>query len=476
MDGQGDPRIGMHGASYGGGIEWAASTRDHRIDAIAPAISWNSLTDALARDARVKIGWGAGLVGLGETSGLAVGALAPQGPETGAFPTALVNFTTQGLATGIASPQFLEYLRSHSTNDLIRNVRAPALILQGTADTLFGLDQAARMRELLRPAGVPVKTMFFCGGHGVCLTGNGLEKRQEPAILAWMDRWVKGDASVDTGPGFEWTSDDGEARSAADYPLAPGGSITATGSGTLALGPGTDTSGTLVAATPSATGISIPIPAPAKEADVVGDPQLRMTYRGTAVNPPAHVFAQIVDDTRGVVVGNQAIPISVTLDGAEHTLESRLEGVAMRVTPSSRYRLQLISDTTDYGVGRAVGTVKVENAQLTLPVGDAAATKPATVAAPGLGTAAKACRSHRTITVSLPRRPKLHRVVVLVNGRRIKHTRVRHNRVRFSLSGRGKGSYTVKLFARRRDGRRVSTTRRYRTCVSGATYKSLHKR
>ena len=471
LDGPGDPRTGMHGASYGGGIAWATAVNDKRLDAIAPAISWVSLTDALTKDGRVKVGWGAGLVGLGESSALAVGALAPTGPELGAFPAALVTYTADGVATGQASPGFQEYLSSRSTEGLLGRVSVPALILQGTADTLFSPSQAVKMRAELRPTGVPVKMMWFCGGHGICLTGNGLADRQESRVLGWMDRWVKKEAGVDTGPGFEWTSDDGAARSAADFPLAPLPKITASGSGTLALAPGAAASGTAVVATPAPVGVDVPIPAPAAPVDVVGDPQLELRYSGTVVNGPAHVFAQLVDDGRNVVVGNQATPIPVTLDGTSHTIQRPLEGVAMRMTPGSRYRLQLIADTTNYGVGRALGTVQIEKATISLPAGDAAATRPPTFTDPAGAQGARACRSKRIVTVSLTRRHKLRRMVVTVGGKRVAFTRVKGNRARFTLAGRAKGRYTVKVSARRRDGKRVSTTRRYRTCASGAAYK-----
>ena len=38
-DGRRDPRVGMHGVSYAGGIELVAAAIDRRIDAIAPAIA-----------------------------------------------------------------------------------------------------------------------------------------------------------------------------------------------------------------------------------------------------------------------------------------------------------------------------------------------------------------------------------------------------------------------------------------------------
>ncbi len=48
LDAPGDPRIGLSGRSYGGGIALMAATQDRRIDAIAPRITWSSLAYSLA--------------------------------------------------------------------------------------------------------------------------------------------------------------------------------------------------------------------------------------------------------------------------------------------------------------------------------------------------------------------------------------------------------------------------------------------
>ena len=53
-----DPRIGMVGASYGGGIQLATAINDHRIDAIVPTIAWHSLNTALYKDEAFKSSWG----------------------------------------------------------------------------------------------------------------------------------------------------------------------------------------------------------------------------------------------------------------------------------------------------------------------------------------------------------------------------------------------------------------------------------
>src|ERR1700749_4856938 len=57
LDGPNDPRVGMTGVSYAGGIELVTAPRDKRIDAIAPVIAWHSLTTSLYKSGTVKGGW-----------------------------------------------------------------------------------------------------------------------------------------------------------------------------------------------------------------------------------------------------------------------------------------------------------------------------------------------------------------------------------------------------------------------------------
>ncbi|HEX4357626.1 MAG TPA: alpha/beta fold hydrolase [Pseudonocardia sp.] len=47
LDGPGDPRVGVTGGSYGGALALLLAGYDHRVDAIAPAITWNDLGQAL---------------------------------------------------------------------------------------------------------------------------------------------------------------------------------------------------------------------------------------------------------------------------------------------------------------------------------------------------------------------------------------------------------------------------------------------
>ena len=128
--------------------------------------------------------------------------------------------------------------------------------------------------------------LWFCGGHGVCLTGAGEAGHIERAVLNWFARYLKRDTSVQTGPRFEWLADDAKWRSAADYPLPRRGSLTAvTGQKTLPIVPASP-SGGLIAATPAPNAVEVALPAASGNAHVVGEPTLKLSYSGTAVPGP----------------------------------------------------------------------------------------------------------------------------------------------------------------------------------------------
>ena len=70
LDGPRDPRVGMTGASYGGGIQLVVAAIDCRVDAIVPTIAWHSLTTSLFKADTPKNGW-SGLL-IAATAGRAV--------------------------------------------------------------------------------------------------------------------------------------------------------------------------------------------------------------------------------------------------------------------------------------------------------------------------------------------------------------------------------------------------------------------
>jgi ABC-2 type transport system ATP-binding protein len=349
LDGRRDPRVGMQGGSYAGGIQFVAAAIDRRIDAIAPSIAWHSLLTSLYREETVKGGWASLLYG----SGQATGRLDPH--ITSAFGS--------GATTGKLSEEDRRWFKSRGPGALVKRIKAPTLILQGTPDTLFTPSEAIDNYRILRRNKVPVKMLWFCGGHGQCLTGEGTAGHVERRTLAWLERYVMRRKNVQTGPGFEWLADDAVWRRARAFPPRRGTPVVGEGSGTLVVSPADTLSGTPTAAGPAVNAVNVAIPE--ATAQVVGEPRLRLTYSGTGT--ATHVFAQIVDESRNIVLGNQVTPIPVRLDGATHTVTRSLEGVAASLTPGRRYRLQLIGGTQVYGPARGVGTIAFSAARISLP-------------------------------------------------------------------------------------------------------------
>src|SRR6185312_7468629 len=197
LDAAGDPRAGMTGASYAGGIELVAAGIDRRIDAIAPAIAWHSLLTALYRDDLVKGGWSAALAGLGIPTATALGVISPAGVQTGTVDPHITSALTEGLATGHLSAENRAWFESRGPGDaLVSQIRVPTLLVQGTADTLFTPSEAIRNFELLKAGGAPVHMLWFCGGHGVCLT-QGDNSRVEARVVGWLRRWLMDDHAAD---------------------------------------------------------------------------------------------------------------------------------------------------------------------------------------------------------------------------------------------------------------------------------------
>ncbi len=394
-----DPTIGMAGASYGGGIQLVAAALDRRIDAIAPTIAWHSLLTSLFPEQNIKFGWGSLLIALGVEGSLPGGLNSPAtaaGRQDPHFYSVLAN----GVATGTTTQDDLAWMAAHGPGDLVEKIHVPTLIMQGTVDTLFPLDEGVtnfqdigdntlrtaaikakhkkrrkgKKRKRKGPASatqnVPVKMIWFCGGHGVCLTGAGpgsnyLDQRQ----LSWFDRYLRGKQDTDTGPKFAWIADDAQLHTSDAYPLKPAGQLRASGSGTLPIVPGQG-SGALIFATQALDAVNASIPGPAANADVVGAPHLDLTYQGTAAPQKTWIYAQFVNPRNGTVLGNIATPIPLTLDGQQHSISRDLEMVAARAPAGGGYRLQLTASSSLYDLQRSAGAVTFEGIDVSLPLGD----------------------------------------------------------------------------------------------------------
>ncbi|HEV3130506.1 MAG TPA: CocE/NonD family hydrolase [Acidimicrobiales bacterium] len=375
LDAVGDPRMGMVGGSYGGGIQLVTAAIDCRVDAIVPTIAWHSLVTSLDKADTVKSGWSGILSSLSANDH--VDPLVFQAQHTGA-------------STGMITEAQRAWFADRGPAAQVADIKVPTLIVQGTVDTLFTLQEGVTNYEILKQRGIPTSMLWFCGGHGVCLTPAGDQQLPGTATIAWLDRYVRR-APVDTGPGFRFIDQNGTGYSAPNYPLPVGVPITAHGHGTLPMvasggsGP-VDASGNAQLLAPlvgpitparATNAVDVAVSVRDRSAVVVGAPQLRLTYHGTTPSGPrpTRVFAQLVDETTGLVLGNQITPIAVTLDGRSHTTTVPLEIVAFTATPSSRLELQLVATTVAYGQPQLGGSVDFTRIHLALPVASGIAAK-----------------------------------------------------------------------------------------------------
>ena len=69
----------------------------------------------------------------------------------------------------------------------------------------------------------------------------------------------------------------------------------------------------LTDAAEATSAVNVDIPKVSTTTDLLGSPVLTMTYSGTG--NATHVYAQIVDNTTHLVLGNLVTPVPVVLDG-----------------------------------------------------------------------------------------------------------------------------------------------------------------
>ena len=121
----------------------------------------------------------------------------------------------------------------------------------------------------------------------------------------------------------------------------------------------------------AANAVEVTLPAPTTTTYIVGAPQLEFSYSGTGSS--RHVYAQLVDNTTGLVLGNHVTPIPVTLDGETHSVKIPLEMVAHTLAPGETVTLQIVASAVTYQALWASGELNVSDIKLTLPTADASA-------------------------------------------------------------------------------------------------------
>ncbi|WP_309232807.1 alpha/beta fold hydrolase [Blastococcus sp. TML/C7B] len=228
QDADGDPRVGVAGASYGGALALLGAAYDDRIDAIAPQITWHSLTSALfpsqlgevpgGTPAATPQGDGSGVYkrlwsglffGLGAApSGGLLDLLGGAGGDGPAPADVDVEDVTQALtcgrfrpevcaayesaaATGVLTPEAAAVLDRGSPAGVLDRITAPTLLVQGTQDSLFGLGQADANARGIAANGTPVKVVWYAGGHDAPASDR-LAGELRAQVADWFDVHLRG--------------------------------------------------------------------------------------------------------------------------------------------------------------------------------------------------------------------------------------------------------------------------------------------
>ncbi|MGH3912673.1 MAG: alpha/beta fold hydrolase [Pseudonocardiaceae bacterium] len=209
LDGPGDPRVGVTGASYGGALALLLAGTDPRVDALAPLITWNDLSQALFPNAASRQPVAADTLAAGvfapegvfkrDWAGFFFGAGAG-GPELcGRFRPEVCAAYVAAATTGAPTPEIAALLRRSSPVSVAGGITAPTLLVQGEQDTLFGLDQADATARQLAAAGATLKVVWYAGGHDGDPPGEWLQEE----VGAWFDYHLAG-TGEDPGTGFDY--------------------------------------------------------------------------------------------------------------------------------------------------------------------------------------------------------------------------------------------------------------------------------
>ncbi|WP_244363033.1 CocE/NonD family hydrolase [Streptomyces aquilus] len=228
LDGKGDPRVGMIGGSYGGAIQLATAAVDHRVDALVPMITWHDLAYSLdpnnaAREVpgAFKWQWANGFYLIGESQPLTTPNLDPSRINslgclhfvTDACDT--VRTLNSGSYPAADTAELLAYARSVSPVSYLSLVKAPTLLVQGQADSLFNLNEATATYKTLKAQGTTAKMIWQSWGHSggqaageLNLSQGNLESSYVgKRVLAWFDRYLRKQKNTDTGPAFAYYRD-----------------------------------------------------------------------------------------------------------------------------------------------------------------------------------------------------------------------------------------------------------------------------
>ncbi|MGW3334774.1 alpha/beta fold hydrolase [Streptomyces rubiginosohelvolus] len=364
LDGKGDPRVGLTGASYGGAVSLLAAGHDERVDAIAPVITYWNLADALFPDGVFKKLW--------------AGIFITTGGGCERFEKQLCEMYEGVAVSGKPDAEAVKLLTERSPSAVADRIKVPSLLLQGQSDSLFPLGQADAMQKAISANGAPVSVDWISGGHD---GGDSETGRVEGRVGDWFDRYLKEDTGTATGPAFRVTrtggvdSTDGAAllrgASGDTYPgLRSGGRDIALGGGTKTFRNPAGSAPPAISAVPgvggglaqlSSLGVGLSLDFPgqfgrfeSKPLDssvrVTGTPTVTVNVKADG-DRDAVLFGKVYDvspDGRQQVLPHQLVaPYRITPDQQGKPIELALPAVDHEF--DAGHRMRLVFSATDLG-------------------------------------------------------------------------------------------------------------------------------
>ena len=186
QDRMGDPVVGIAGGSYGGAAALLTASQDKRIDAVVADITWNDLSQALfpqsssdlAEAGPFKKIWTGTFFALATLQSAYLG-------ECGALTNEWCSAYKSAVMNGQPSAAERKLLRSVSPVSFLSSIKAPTLLSQGQADSLFPLNESSQTAAVLKKNGVPLSMIWHAAGHD----GGADEKKYlQEQYSRWFDK------------------------------------------------------------------------------------------------------------------------------------------------------------------------------------------------------------------------------------------------------------------------------------------------
>lgn len=345
LDGDGDPRVGVMGGSYGGALSLLLAGYDERVDAVQATRTWNSLITALFPNGGdvpetqtpapsdvtdvtgvFKEKWGQFFFEGGSLDADGGGGPRAQEPSGGCedmraeYCTAYEEVLDQRQLTD----DMRALLEASSPASVLDRITAPTLLAQGLGDKLFGLGEADANARGIAAAGTPVKMVWISGGHGATRPSLPEAELLDRLGTEWFDYYLRGQGP-EPDLSFSYTEVTGQAANGAVEGATEN----------VAAYPGLTTNG--------ATRLTVPLSGEEQEVEYPegGDPAAYSSLPpgfvpegGSRRDPPAEIEGQFASfETDALVdaltvVGAPMLSVDVASSSGEAILFAKIYDVA----------------------------------------------------------------------------------------------------------------------------------------------------